>query len=348
MKNVMMNSTKLLIASVMMTMAAQPAHAFLGFGKQQQQPAPADAGVSIQAMNLNESSDKAQAAQQVLQQMSVQMTSAITAIEAKLNAGQTSDALNSAKALLDDVRVKTGIDPKARLRENFYVATVFPANAKNMSNLSDEQKDIVVRAVRDFRGGLYLDILNLSKRVSLLYIRAFHAEIKKSGGLTIEDRQKIVKDLATAAVVPMPIVDKQGKKIVAFDEDVANEDHTYMFNRDIKMYLLNAKDLQVTEVAWMNYLAQYKASLGGVPYQAPQVQAQQPQLSPSQLCVNYLYDRAYFKPNNEQMSGLLKECITHKNLVTARSCMDDYLKKTSGLVEVDDLFDAINFCSAAN
>jgi hypothetical protein len=95
--------------------------------------------------------------------------------------------------------------------------------------------------------------VNLSKRTTLLYIKALHAVIIKSGSLLIEDRNKIIKDLATISIFPMPVQDKNGQTITVYDDQVANEDHVYMFNREIKMYLFNAKDLGISEADFITY-----------------------------------------------------------------------------------------------
>ncbi len=209
-------------------------------------------------LNQKESADLEEKNRQALNELSKVMSVRLSEIQNKTVAGETEVALSLAKQTLDEVRVKVGIDPKANLRRKFLVPLTFPENATSMRSLSESQQEIVIRTVQNFRGGLFLDILNLSKRTSLLYIQALHEQIIKSGGLTTEDRNKIVKDLAQASIISLPIQDRNGVQIIVFDEEVANEDHIYMFNREIKMYLLNAQDLKISEVDFDKYRQDFK------------------------------------------------------------------------------------------
>jgi len=214
-------------------------------------------------LNVTLPADQEAAQQNALQALVSTMTPNLREIQKLLNEEKSLEALTLAKSVLDDVRIKTGIDPKSKLRENFLVSTTFSENSSNMASLPVNQQQIVIRTVKDFRGGLYLDILNLTKRTTLLYIKSLHQEIKSNGGLTTEDRNKIIRDLALATIVPMPIQDKAGKIIHVFDEEIANDDHTYMFNREIKMYLLQSKDLAIDEKAFIEYREKLKSSMTG-------------------------------------------------------------------------------------
>lgn len=214
-------------------------------------------------INDKESVAQAQTQQQVLQALQVEMTTKFDEIEDAIAKGNTKAAYLEAKEVLDSVRIKTGIDPKVRIQESFLAPTIFPKDARGMNDLSDAQKNLVIKTISDFRGGLYMDIMNLSKRTTLLYIRAFEAELSKEGGLTADDNAKIINDLVKAAVMPMPVEDKVGNKIFVFDEDVANEDHTYIFNRELKMFLIENSGLNVTEKSFDQEKEKFKASITG-------------------------------------------------------------------------------------
>jgi hypothetical protein len=195
-----------------------------------------------------ESSSVAETRRQALLEIEREMTEKMTQIESDLASRNHRAALNLAKQILDTVRAKTGIDPKVRREESFLVATTFHKDAKVFKDLPSAQQLEVIDAVADFRGGLYMDIMNLSKRVTLLYIKALKAQMEELGGLTQDDKNKIVNDLVRASVVPMKIEDKKGKTIIATDEDIANEDHIYMFNRELKQFIISSSELGITEV----------------------------------------------------------------------------------------------------
>lgn len=231
-------------------------------------------------INPSETPEQARMAQDLLLQLQTEMRSRFESIELAMRNGDTKTALRESKEILDQVRIKIGIDPKVKMRESFYVNNQFPTDAEAFSDLNESQQISVITTIRNFRGGLFMDLMNLSKRVSLIYSRAFKAELKKDGGLNEEDRNKIIKDLVTASLVPMPVVDKNNKKIIVFDEDVANEDHTYLFNRELKMALLVDKDLAISEDSFNNYKQSVRASL------TPKKKAKESSFSRAQECMN--------------------------------------------------------------
>lgn len=255
-------TAKNLLSLTLLVALTTPAHAGW-FGKKEEKKEQVQTEALNNVLNLTLPADQEAAQRAALQVLADQMVPRLNETQRLLNEEQTEAALSLAKSTLDEVRIKTGIDPKAKLRENFLVATVFSEGASSMSALPTAQQQMVIRTVKDFRGGLYLDILNLTKRTTLLYIKALHQQIKKDGGLNQEDRSKIFRDLVLATVVPMPIQDKSGNIITVFDEEVANEDHTYLFNRELKMYLLSAQDLQISEKSFIEYREKMKSSFVG-------------------------------------------------------------------------------------
>ncbi len=113
----------------------------------------------------------------VLKSLEEDSVTQLLTIELALEEGRYGDALSLAKKALDNVKVKTGINPKSRLKESFLTTAVFSKNSTSFKDLSDFQKNQVIRTISEFRGGLYLDIMNLSKRVTLLYIKAFQTQL---------------------------------------------------------------------------------------------------------------------------------------------------------------------------
>jgi len=225
---------------------------------------PIDSNPTESLSLAKESQAQSQVAIEVLRSLADSMNSQIAEIEPLIGTKQNSYALNLAKSVLDEVRVKSGIDPKAKLRENFLTSLTFPESSYSMASLPLDQQQTIIKTVQAYNGGLYLDIINLTKRISLLYVKALHAQFKTAGGLTNADRTKIFKDLAMASIIPMPMQDKKGKVITVFDEDVANEDHIYMFNREITNYLYHAKDLDISEADFEKYKNELKNKILGI------------------------------------------------------------------------------------
>ena len=215
-------------------------------------------------INPKEAQSLAETKRNALIELQQEMTTKFAQIESDLASGKPGSALTLAKQMLDTVRAKTGIDPKVNIQESFLVSTTFGSKAKKFADLSEAQRVQVIRAVSDFRGGLYMDIMNLSKRTTLLYIRALKRQMELNGGLNNEDKQKITNDLVRTSLVPMKIEDKKGLTIIAFDEDIANEDHIYMFNREVKIFLTTSTELAVTETRFNELRKSFKESLTGV------------------------------------------------------------------------------------
>jgi hypothetical protein len=264
-------------------------------------------------INLPIPQDQEAMQRRALQVLGETMVPQLNEIQRLLNEDQSEAALTLAKSVLDDVRVKTGIDPKAKLRENFLVSTTFPAGAVGMNSLTPAQQQMVIYTVKSFRGGLYLDILNLTKRTTLLYVKALHQQMAKQGGVNDEDRAKILRDLALATIVPMPIQDKAGKIINVFDEEVANEDHTYMFNRELKMYLLASPDLRITEKSFIEYRERLKV------HYAPKSPSSTPQEHEGASCMRQAYQISDYSVRlNAQVTCFNKH---YESSETGAACM---------------------------
>lgn len=212
-----------------------------------------------QRLNLNvQDSVLVKQQEDALKALQTEMNAKMQEITGDLQQNNTESALAKAKALLDTVRVKSGIDPKVKVQESFLVDVEFPANVSSLDQLDFKTKRYVIMSFKNFRGGLYIDIMNLSKRTTLLYVTAMKKEFEKMGGLTGDDSVKIIKDLTFATLMPMIVEDKAGNMITVFDEDVANEDHTYMFNRELKSFLAN--ELKYSVKDYETYKEKVKAS----------------------------------------------------------------------------------------
>lgn len=209
-----------------------------------------DANASLNLTNTIQASLDQQNASQALKDLNIRMTSAFRNIETEIQSNQAAQALSESKALLDEVRIITGIDPKAKIQKSYLVSEKFPEGASSLSDLPQQMQERVILSLENYQGGLFMDILNLTKRTTLLYIKSLALELKKSGNLLEEDRTKIISDIVKVSVLPVYIMDKTGVKIVAFSEDIANDDHIYLFNRDLKILLLSMNDLSISEDAF--------------------------------------------------------------------------------------------------
>ncbi|MES2768955.1 MAG: hypothetical protein V4596_07410 [Bdellovibrionota bacterium] len=163
-------------------------------------------------------------------------------------------AMTLAKQSLDEARIKTGLDPKSNRKEIIAVpkdtfSAEYDRLGKKLSSFSVHTQNQVMKAIEEHRSGYFLDLLNLLKRTNLVYIQAFHQALKRgSFGLLSEDKEKIRNDINAVRAIPLYLQDPNSKSLLlVFDYEVANSDQNYMFNRELKTYLLSqGQDLGYT------------------------------------------------------------------------------------------------------
>lgn len=188
---------------------------------------------------------KAPVSRQIMEAMVKKVSGNFQQLNVLMSQGQYEAAMTLAKQSLDEARMNTGIDPKSNRREIVVVpADTFAGQYRSLGQSLDsfpmETQNAIMTALESHGGGYFLDLLNLLKRTNLVYIQAFHQVLKKSSvGLLQEDAQKIRKDLQAVRAIPVYLKDpKQKALLMIFDFEIANSDQNYLFNRELKSYLL--------------------------------------------------------------------------------------------------------------
>ncbi|MBE8221626.1 MAG: hypothetical protein HAW60_02740 [Bdellovibrionales bacterium] len=177
----------------------------------------------------------------------------LSVVEKLLSEKKYSEALSRSKDLLDQIKFKTGINPKVKFREKIIVNGIFTPGKKNelkikFDSLFYEQKENLARAVLNYRGGLYLDLLNLYKRTQLIYMKSFYYQIKKVNDLRLADIEKLKIDILLVHSIPILIKDKNLRStFLLFDSDVSDSDQQYFFNRELVDLALSIKELNFTD-----------------------------------------------------------------------------------------------------
>ncbi len=291
-----------------------------------------------QRMNLNlQDSALVKQQEEALKALQTEMNAKMQEITGDLQQNNSESALAKAKALLDTVRIKSGIDPKVKVQESFLVDVEFPENVSTIDQLDFKTKRFVIMSFKNFRGGLYIDIMNLSKRTTLLYVTALKKEIEKMDSLTNEDSAKIIKDLTFATLMPMVFEDKSGRMITVFDEDVANEDHTYMFNRELKSFL--TKELKYPIKDYDTYKEKVKASF--VTAKPKQIVKLNKKIEDVSFRFNYCMDSAKKMREWSIQKSMEKGCFTEflEDLVYGqydRNLKNDYCMEGAAKIYSDD------------
>ncbi len=164
------------------------------------------------------------------------------------------EAMTLAKQSLDEARIKTGLDPKSNRKEIIAVtrdtfSKDYDVLGKRLSSFPVYAQNQIMKAIEEHKGGYFLDLLNLLKRTNLVYIQAFHQALKRGSlGLLSQDKEKIRNDINAVRAIPLYLQDPASNTLLLiFDYEVANSDQNYMFNRELKTYLMNqGQDLGYT------------------------------------------------------------------------------------------------------
>ena len=187
------------------------------------------------------------ASTEVIAEMSARVRQSMDQIQSLMNGERYGEALSAARSLLDEARTKVGFSPRSRRVEIFEVprgtfASEHRSIGKTLSTFSIETQNDIFASLENQRGGLYLDLLNLLKRVNLIYMQAFYRVVKSDttgGALMQEDATKIRNDLLSVMVIPIYLKDAgSGSPLLVFDDEVSNTDQNYLFNREVKKYLI--------------------------------------------------------------------------------------------------------------
>jgi hypothetical protein len=231
------------------------AHGWTPFGSEDKSPPPGEAVNGVINTALREDDEAAkQAALKILRD---RMVPALALVESYIQEGRATEATHEAKNILDDVFVISGIDPEAKLRENFLVPTVFNPQVTEFAQLSPAQQHTVIQTVKSFRGGLYLSILNLTKLVTLKWIKALYLNFTQAPPFLENDRLFILNSLSQASMIPIPVQDRNGKVIIVYDVDVTQPTHSVTFDREIFLFILKTPKLKIDEAGFKEYRSRF-------------------------------------------------------------------------------------------
>ena len=184
------------------------------------------------------------------------------------------------------------------------VITQIPANGilndyeikYSFQALSAEKQDAIALVVANYKGGAFINLLNLAKRTRLQYLIAFYGESKKN--LRIRDIEYIKTEIIKIHNIALLIKDQNAKNaLMLFDVDVASPDKQYDFNRELLEFIIDHKVLKLSEFEFENLLSKdrenrlqnYHRSLpGGVPSEVPSKVISSSKLSKNAFgnCVN--------------------------------------------------------------
>ncbi len=174
--------------------------------------------------------------QQMYNEIFESTNKSLALVEQLISEQKYGQALGEAKSILDNVRIKAGVDPKAKYSEVIKVKEVLLDRDLSLgfTDLSKMQQDQIAQTVSRHKGGYYLDLLNLTKRANLLYQKAKLLGLAQKGNLSTVDKSEIKVNLLKLVHIPMYIRDSQtSEAFLIFDSDVAREEQVEMFNHEV-------------------------------------------------------------------------------------------------------------------
>lgn len=195
------------------------------------------------------------------------------AVQTAMSARRWGEAMNQAKALLDRVKVATGIDPNVQLVQAIRVRGAFGPDAlgRSLGELVFPVQESVKRAVRDHQGGLYVDLINLTKRAYVQWVAAQFFRIRADGNLFSTDRRHLMGNLGRAYHYAIYVQDEfvpQGPLMIS-DKEVVDPDKGRYFDRELEALVQGLPELGWTvdgflaesERLWQERLAQHRSSV---------------------------------------------------------------------------------------
>lgn len=184
-------------------------------------------------------------ADEVLKNLNEKMTTSFSTIDGYLAARENAKAQKLAVDLIHQVQIKSGFEFKTTLQKSFFTKTILPKYGQ-FPDLSKEQQQIIVKEISGYRQGLFIDMINLTKRIAVYKAKAELAMFWESGSLRKSARDKILADLALAAVSPIQIKDKNGTTLQIPSKYVIDSNYTFMFDYEIELFLVKNPQAEIT------------------------------------------------------------------------------------------------------
>lgn len=213
--------------------------------------------------------------------------------EGEQNPEKSRIALEKAMRLTDTIKVKTGVNPKIKITQSIPVDFKFTPNelSSDFANLNLQKRDLVALAVGKTFYGQFFDLLNLSKRAHLLYVKAALLVIRESNKeknidqLNDNDKKSLISELIAVYQTPIFLFDgnELGIPFLVFDNDVTTAGHVDWFNREINTFVEMEKELFPSGFQTLNRaLSEQKTKIvNSIPKPKPILQRT--------ICINSLY-----------------------------------------------------------
>lgn len=200
---------------------------------------------TLMSLNTIQSTLSVLNADEVLKNLNEQMTTSFSTIDGYLAARENAKAQKLAVELIHQVQIKSGFEFKTTLQKSFFTKTILPKYSL-FPDLPKDQQQVIIKEISGYRQGLFIDMINLTKRIAIYKAKAELAMFLESGSLRESARSRILTDLALAAVSPIQIKDKNSTTLQIPSKYVIDANYTFMFDYEIELFIVKNPEARIT------------------------------------------------------------------------------------------------------
>lgn len=186
---------------------------------------------------------------EILRTLNKEMVESFALIEKHLSNNENGKAYELATSLLRKVQYKSGFEFKSNAEKSLYISTALRDEYKmdilfasrvyaHFGNLNYNKQQRIIKEISNYQQGLFLEMINLTKRIAVFKARAALALFLAEGPIQAADRKKILTDLALAAVSLIKVKDSSGNVMWIPSKYIIDADYTYMFDREIDLFVV--------------------------------------------------------------------------------------------------------------
>lgn len=177
-----------------------------------------------------------------LRAMHADISARIATLESYIQSRQYGASVELAQQLIVYAQEQVGFDAEVQLQEKIRVqpgALAWPSQQRN---------DAMAIALKQYRGGLYVQLLNMYKRVKLMWTVANYNLLKQRGSIKPGAKETLRNEMLTAYMVPIYFVDQMQPQayVLTFDFMLVNPIANFHYNAELEIIADSLKELGFT------------------------------------------------------------------------------------------------------
>lgn len=182
-----------------------------------------------------------------LHAMHEEISRQILQLESYIQGRQYGASAELAQRLMVYAQEQVGFDSEVQLQEKIQVqggALAWPNQQRN---------DAMAIALKQYRGGLYVKLLNMYKRVKLMWTVANYNVLKQRGSIKPGAKETLRNEMLTAYMVPIYFVDQMQPQayVLTFDFMLVNPIANFHYNAELEIVADSLKELGFTSATFV-------------------------------------------------------------------------------------------------